>query len=82
MEHQASNQAGEIERVDSSGRNGYCSGGITGRQRPHEPKARSGALGAHPQNTRGMLVGVALFAPRVLLRFRCVAASLQHFVRA
>ena len=39
-------------------------------------------LGAHPENSCGMFVGVALLAPRHLLGFRRIAACLQYFVRA
>ncbi len=39
-------------------------------------------LGAHPENSCGVFVGVALLAPRHLLGFRRFAARLQHFVRA
>ena len=39
-------------------------------------------LGAHPENSCGMFVGVALLAPRHLLGFRRIAACLQYFVGA
>ena len=48
-----------------------------------QPRRRSGgsdALGAHPQNARGVFVGVALVAPRHGFRLGRFATRLQHFI--
>ncbi len=41
-----------------------------------KPARGLNALSAHPENSCGVFIGVALFAPRKLLRFRCVATCL------
>ena len=43
---------------------------------------RTGRVGPHAQDLRGVFVGVALFAPGVALRFQRDAARLQDFERA
>jgi hypothetical protein len=65
------------ERSDI-GNPGNPSNGVFG-----QPRRRSGgsdALGAHPQNARGVFVGVALVASRHGFRLGRFATRLQHFI--
>jgi hypothetical protein len=65
------------ERSDI-GNPGNPSNGVFGQ--PRRCSGGSDALGAHPQNARGVFVGVALVAPRHGFGLGRFATRLQHFI--